>query len=106
MLLVLITQTLLEMLPQSYPSFFYRTVHKFYFTERSLALAGKAAGFPSCVSNFLHRYSMDNALLWLRDSKPSGTDRIFPINDAMSTLWKERLEKLGRSDCLYMTFKK
>ena len=97
---------MLDVLPQTYPSFFYRTVHKFYFTERSLVHAAKAAGFTSSTTSYLHRYSMDNAMLWLRDRKPSGKDALFPLNETISNLWKKRLEELGRSDCIYMTFKK
>jgi len=97
---------MLDLLPQTYPSFFYRTVHKFYFTERCLMHAAKTAGFTSTTISYLHRYSMDNALLWLRDKKPSGQDALFPLNQSMNTLWKNRLEELGQSDCIYMTLKK
>lgn len=97
---------MLDMLPDDYPSFFYRTVHRFYFNAKSLTEAGRQAGLETISIRYLQRYRMDNALLWLRDRRPSGTKSFSPINEEMSKMWKERLEELGRSDCIYAIYRK
>ena len=86
--------------------FFYRTVHRFYFNAKSLTEAGRQVGLETISIRYLQRYRMDNALFWLRDRRPSGTKSFSPINEEMSKMWKERLEELGRSDCIYAIFRK
>ena len=97
---------MLDILPDDYPSFFYRTVHRFYFNAKSLTEAGRRAGLETISIRYLQRYRMDNALLWLRDRRPSGTKSFSPINEEMSKMWKERLQELGRSDCIYAIYRK
>lgn len=97
---------MLELMSADYPQFFYRTVHRYYFNQRSLIEAGQQAGFQIAKTKYLQRYKMDNALLWLRDKRPSGNATLFPIDDALSNLWKRRVEDIGRADCIYMIYKK
>jgi 2-polyprenyl-3-methyl-5-hydroxy-6-metoxy-1,4-benzoquinol methylase len=91
---------LLEVLPDSYGSFFYRAVHRWYFDESAVRTVAAMAGFTSANVRFVHRFDMANLLLWLRDRRPSGLGalEISPQVDAAFGSW---LEETGRSDYLY-----
>jgi len=93
---------LFGLLPNDFPAFFYRVVHRWYFDADSLAACARLAGYKVekiCPS---HRYGIGNMLRWLRDRKPTGNiamDGIMPVADAF---WSGYLESIGRSDCLYL----
>jgi hypothetical protein len=68
----------MELLPDDFPSFFYRTVHRWYFNVASLAECAKLAGFEVVETQFVHRYGMANAIAWLRDRRPVSNGRSRP----------------------------
>jgi 2-polyprenyl-3-methyl-5-hydroxy-6-metoxy-1,4-benzoquinol methylase len=94
---------LMNLLPDAFPSFFYRVVHRWYFDAESLSSCAREAGFDVGAVNFVHRYGMSNALAWLRDRRPSGDLRIEGITPGADLTWRAQLEASGQSDCLYMT---
>jgi SAM-dependent methyltransferase len=91
---------MLELLPQEYGAFFFRTVHTWYFDGGSLRALAKAAGFAECTVEYVHRFDLSNALLWLRDRRPSGQAAmaVAPAVDAAFGRW---LESTGRADYIY-----
>jgi 2-polyprenyl-3-methyl-5-hydroxy-6-metoxy-1,4-benzoquinol methylase len=91
---------MLELLPEEYGAFFFRTVHSWYFGASSLKRLATAAGFADCAVEYVHRFDLSNALLWLRDRRPSGqgTVLVAPPVDAAFQSW---LESTGRADYLY-----
>ncbi len=95
---------MLEMLPEEYGAFFYRTVHTWYFDQSSLEKLSRTAGFTGCEVRTVHRFDLSNALLWLRDHRPSGLGsvRVSPIVNAAFAQW---LENEGRGDYLYATLR-
>lgn len=91
---------MLELLPEDYGAFFYRTVHTWYFDAGSLRALASAAGFAECAVEYVHRFDLSNALLWLRDRRPSGQAAVAvaPPVDAAFCRW---LESAGRADYMY-----
>lgn len=91
---------MLELLPEDYGSFFFRTVHTWYFDAGSLRALAATAGFADCVVEYVHRFDLSNALLWLRDRRPSGQAElaVSPPVDAAFCRW---LESAGRADYMY-----
>lgn len=96
---------LMDILPEDFPSFFYRVVHRWYFTADTLAACAKAAGYDVVDTHFVHRYGMANALCWLRDRKPTGRKRLSAITPLADELWSAYLVQRGKTDCLYMRLK-
>jgi len=94
---------LMELLPDAYPSFFYRVVHRWYFDVNSLGLCAELAGYTVRKTQFLQRYGMSNMLAWLRDRRPSGAVVLPGIDDSADTFWRSRLETSGRAECMFMT---
>tara|TARA_B110000503_G_C7068581_1_gene379886 strand:- start:78 stop:968 length:891 start_codon:yes stop_codon:yes gene_type:complete len=97
---------LLDILPDDYPSFFYRVVHRWYFNSLSLAFCAEASGFKVEQIVPLHRYSMSNMMNWLKNKKPMGNNEISGIDKSADDLWKTYLEKNVKSDCLYLILSK
>lgn len=97
---------LMSLLPETYPAFFYRAVHRWYFDRDSLANCARLAGFEVIEARHVHRYGMANALRWLRDNKPTGSKREETITPMADGFWKSYLESKGLSDCLYMVLRK
>jgi len=96
---------LFDLLPEDFPQFFYRVVHRWYFDAASLANCALLAGYEVVQMHHVHRYGMANALRWLRDRKPCGQDRLKAITPMADALWTGYLEDSGQSDCLYLILK-
>jgi SAM-dependent methyltransferase len=96
---------LMELLPDDFPAFFYRVVHRWYFDEDSLANCARRAGFVVDSVRFVHRYGLSNALTWLRDRRPSGRTRLAGIESPADDCWRGYLEDGGRADCIFMFLK-
>jgi len=58
---------LMSLMPDDFPSFFYRTQHRWYFDANSLEFCAKSAGFEIVEMKYIHRYGMSNTLHWLRE---------------------------------------
>jgi 2-polyprenyl-3-methyl-5-hydroxy-6-metoxy-1,4-benzoquinol methylase len=93
---------LMDMLPDEFPSFFYRTQHRWYFDAASLARAAEQAGLKVERTLHVHRYGMANALLWLRDKTPAGRCSIPALDHSADELWRTWLEANGRADNIYL----
>lgn len=94
---------LLEICP-AYPRFFYRKVHLWYFTPPALTRLANLAGFATCRIIHQHRFDLANAMLWLRDGKPSGVGKL-TTSPALDDAWRNFLEQSGRGDYLYAELK-
>lgn len=98
---------LMALLPDVYPSFFYRTVHRWYFDADSLARCAAEAGLAVAESRCIHRFGLSNALLWLRDRRPGGRQALPGLADPLlDRVWQWRLEEAGVGDYLYVTLQR
>ncbi len=93
---------LMDLLPDDFPSFFYRVVHRWYFDAQSLSTCAARAGLQVTATKHVHRYGLSNAMAWLRDRRPTGRKPMVPIDGTMDAMWRAWLESTGRSDALYM----
>lgn len=91
---------LLELLPVDYRAFFYRVVHRWYFSAASLRKLGAVAGFPRVEPFYHHRFDLANFLLWLRDRRPSGLGKV-AVEPMLDASFRASLCASGRSDYLY-----
>jgi SAM-dependent methyltransferase len=91
---------LLEMLPTEYAAFYYRIVHLWYFDADALGQLMRAAGFADVAVSYRHRFDLSNAILWLRDKRPTGLGAI-PVPAGASEVFRGLLEANGRADYLY-----
>jgi hypothetical protein len=60
----------------------------------------RLAGFAGCDVHFEHRFDLSNAMIWLRDKRPSGLGTL-KLDGAMDAAWRHTLTATGRSDYLY-----
>ncbi len=95
-----------DLLPDDFPSFFYRAAHRWYFDESSLRKCSEIAGFDVEEVKYKHRYNMANALNWLRYKRPTGWEGISKINELADDFWRSYLEANGTSDTLFILLKK
>lgn len=96
---------LLDLLPIEFAAFFYRTVHRWYFSAESLAACAQAAGYRVEGVRFMHRYGLSNAMTWMRDKRPSGWSRLPGITDTADQMWKLSLQQSGQADNLAIYLK-
>lgn len=98
---------LMELLPDEFPPFFYRTQHRWYFDAASLARCAELAGLQVVQIRSVHRYGVANALRWLRDKRPGGAAPIEGLSSpGLDAAWGRHLEELGKADYLYGVFRK
>jgi len=93
---------LMSILPKEFPSFFYRTQHRWYFDKKSLEFCATSAGYEVIETKHIHRYGMSNMLYWLRDLQPKGMKKMEGINRLADGLWKSYLENTCQSDNIYI----
>jgi SAM-dependent methyltransferase len=91
---------LLDILPDEYAPFFYRTVHLWYFDAEAVERMMRIAGFTDITVAYHHRFDLSNAILWLRDKRPTGVGKL-PIGGGASEVFRSLLEASGRADYLY-----
>jgi SAM-dependent methyltransferase len=90
---------MVEICPE-YAAFFYRKVHLWYFTATSLKNLAEKAGFTKCEVRFDHRFDLSNAMIWMRDKRPSGLGKL-KFDPSVNAVWKQSLMSQGRSDYIY-----
>lgn len=93
---------LMDLLPSGFPSFFYRTQHRWAFDAAALSRCAEMAGLAVREVRHVHRYGMANALIWLRERRPAGRTTLDVIDPQADGLWRMWLESSGRSDNLYI----
>lgn len=96
---------LIDFLPGVYDRFFFRQVHRWYFTGYSLEKLGSLAGFSKVNIKYIQKYDLSNALLWIRDHRPTGQGKTNVFRD-LDTNYKMTREKQGRSDFIYALFER
>ena len=98
---------MLKLLPEEFPSFFYRIVHRWYFDRNSLTRSAVEAGYKIVTEKYLHTMNMSNMLSWLIQHRPTGNIQNLPgINDSANALWNVYLETSGQADTLFLTVTK
>jgi SAM-dependent methyltransferase len=95
---------LMGLLPDQYPAFFYRSVHRWYFDRDSLSRCARAAGLEVAELRCVHRFGLSNTLGWLRDRRPPGRAAVGAMDDpGVDADWRATLERDFRGDYLYAT---
>ena len=97
---------LMEAIPEIYKSFFYRSVHRWYFDIDSLKFCSKKAGYKILEIKPIHRYGLSNFINWLQNKSPSGFKSNKYIDNMADNFWKAYLENNQKSDCLYFILSK
>jgi hypothetical protein len=92
----------MELLPENFPSFFYRTQHRWAFDADSLRHAATRAGLQVDELRHVHRYGLANTMHWLKEGHPRGRTPMPPLDGAIDRHWQTWLESTGRADNLYL----
>ncbi|NQU32514.1 MAG: class I SAM-dependent methyltransferase [Bacteroidetes bacterium] len=98
---------LMKLLPDEFPSFYYRIVHRWYFHRESLARCAVEAGFKIESEKYLHTMNMSNMLSWLIQRRPTGNLGTLPgIDNTADALWNTYLVTSGQTDTLFLELSK
>lgn len=93
----------MDLLPDTYTSFFYRTVHRWHFGTASLSKCVEAGGSKVAQVRFVHRFGIANAMRWLLDLRPGGRESLPHFHDLLlDKVWTGYLKSIGAADCLYV----
>lgn len=93
---------LMELMPESFPPFFYRVQHRWAFDAGSLGHAATRAGLQVDELRHVHRYGLANTMHWLKEGRPRGRTPMAPLDGAIDRHWQAWLESTGRADNLYL----
>lgn len=93
---------LMDLLPDKFPGFFYRTQHRWAFNVAALTRCAAEAGIQVKETRHIHRCGVANTMLWLCERKPSGRAGLPPLDRAADDMWRTWLEATGRADNLYI----
>jgi len=92
---------LMELLPDSFPAFFYRVQHRWAYDGQSLLRCARQAGLDAEV-RYTHRYGLANTMRWLKEGRPRGRQPMAPLDSVIDRHWQAWLEQSGRADNLTM----
>ncbi|MBU1012550.1 MAG: class I SAM-dependent methyltransferase [Bacteroidetes bacterium] len=94
---------MMKLLPEEFPAFFYRIVHRWYFDCKSLKRCAIESGYTIESERYLHTMNMSNMLSWLIQRRPTGnTNRLPGIENEADTLWNIYLQSSGQADTLFL----
>jgi 2-polyprenyl-3-methyl-5-hydroxy-6-metoxy-1,4-benzoquinol methylase len=97
---------LLKLLSEDFPAFYYRSAHRWYFDRSSLRKCLELAGFKVESQRYSQTFGMSNALLWMKERKPSGFSRLPGIDHLADQLWSAYLETTGQADNIFICAQK
>lgn len=98
---------MMKLLPDEFPRFFFRMVHRWYFDRQSLTRCAIEAGFNIEEEKYRHTMNMSNMLSWLIQRRPTGNAKSLPgIDSTADTLWNTYLETSGQADTLFLKVNK
>jgi|TARA_A100001015_G_scaffold316602_1_gene431337 cyclopropane fatty-acyl-phospholipid synthase-like methyltransferase len=89
-----------------FDSFYFRTVHTYYFDSKSLKDLCQNAGFTNIKTDYRHGYGISNTFNWLKDFKPSGDSRLEFLSEDLDDFWIKYLEKKGMAELLHFEISK
>jgi SAM-dependent methyltransferase len=99
--LILITPNLddilLKLNPEFYKPFFFRKVHNYYFTGKSLELLGRHIGFRASKMFYYNEFGIGNTFYWLLNSTAKGDVKYPYINEKIDLDWIKFLEDSGQA---------
>lgn len=90
----------LELIGDDYKSFYYRSVHKWYFNKESISYISKKLGFKKVEFIYKHKYDFSNLLFWLKDKKPTGIAKTSALHQ-LSTQLVNIVEDNGSANFIY-----
>jgi len=91
-----------ELNAEVFDPFNYRTAHLFYFDEDSLVNVLKRAGFSQIKVKYLHDYDVSNLLGWMKESKPTGLNKIKTFDNGFNIMYKNYLEQNALASHLWI----
>lgn len=91
---------------KEFGSFYYRTVHSWYFDGQGLAGLCNTAGFTDVEKGYRHGFGLSNTLLWLKERAPKGSARLEYITEEIDHNWIQTLEKAGMAELLHFVITK
>jgi 2-polyprenyl-3-methyl-5-hydroxy-6-metoxy-1,4-benzoquinol methylase len=88
-----------------FDQFFYRTAHLWYFNDKTLSKVVEDTGFTNIGISFRQNFDISNAMMWLRDGKPTGNGKFNIFDSRINAAWKQFVESAGLGDlvCVEMT---
>ena len=77
----------MNLIPNTFSQFNFRTAHTLYFNEKSIKFFLKKAGIKKYKINYYHEMDFSNLLVWLKDKKPSGLNKLKIFNDSFEKFY-------------------
>jgi hypothetical protein len=81
-------------------SFVFTVQHPWIFTEKSLHIMFKNAGFQKRQIKQYARYGLGNVFAWLKEKQPKGNVMYSGISDTIEKAWRANLAENGLGDYL------
>lgn len=97
---------LMELIPEVFQPFYYRTAHLYYFDAKSIAYCLEQAGFQEYKINYMHTMDVSNLLIWLKDHKPTGIGKFAFFDHGFDDLYRHYLEQHGKANYLWIEAKR
>lgn len=96
----------LKKLVPEYLPFFYHLSHLFYFSQQSLSMQLKEAGYKNVQVGSVHKYDLTNMIVWARDKKGVGTPGSEVFDQFTEEAFRAGLERQGISSHLFVRAEK
>jgi SAM-dependent methyltransferase len=88
-----------------FKDFYFQLMHPYVYSERALAHVFAKASFKVDEFIYYQRYGLDNHLTWLAKGR-AGTDPQFAALFGDDEAYKQRMEKIGKTDTIFCIVRK
>lgn len=92
----------------AFSNFTYWSCHLYLYTQNTIALLAKQAGFEVEFIKHIQRYPLSNHLYWLSKGKPGGHEKwsSFIDSEELRCAYENQLASLGATDTIIVCLKK
>lgn len=93
---------------EAFSNFTYWSCHLYLYTQHTLNLLAKQAGFEVEFIKHIQRYPLSNHLYWLSKNKPGGHEKWGNFFDSkeLNSAYENQLASLGATDTIIASLKK
>jgi SAM-dependent methyltransferase len=95
----------LKKIVPEYLKFFYHKSHLWYFTMDSLSLLLEKCGFKVIKKQSVHKYDINNMIVWARESKGCGKQGSEYFDEFTESNFSKNLERMGVGSHIMITAK-
>lgn len=89
-----------DIVGHEFEKFYFRYAHPWIFSEKSLDMICRQAGFHNIKIKNVQLYGLSNVLNWTKYEKPMGDDKLVAVSDELEAIFKIAIQEENKGDSM------